>query len=82
MKHIAKGILMTAAAINTLLAAQAQDKKYVSEMKALADKAKVKKAFQAITDMQPQTLSDHILLTEIPAPPPRFAPPPGSPGQG
>lgn len=45
------------------------EKKYVSEIRALAARPAVKKAMQAIIDMQPQTLSDHILLTEIPAPP-------------
>lgn len=79
MKHIVKGILVTAAVINASLAAHAQtdgssdaavaDKKYVNEIKALAAKPAVKKAMQSIIDMQPQTLSDHILLTEIPAPP-------------
>jgi acetylornithine deacetylase/succinyl-diaminopimelate desuccinylase-like protein len=69
MKHIVKEILLSAALFNACLAAHAQDKKYVSEIRALADRPAVKKAFQAISDMQPQTLSDHILLTEIPAPP-------------
>ncbi len=45
------------------------DKKYQAEIKALTDKPVVKKAFQTIIDLEPQTISDHILLTEIPAPP-------------
>ncbi len=35
----------------------------------LADRALVQRAFQAIEDMDRQTLADHIMLTEIPAPP-------------
>lgn len=66
MKHFVKGILVTAAMINASLAAHAQKD---SEIKALAAKPAVKKAMQAIIDMQQQTLSDHIMLTEIPAPP-------------
>ncbi len=69
MKHIVKEILLSAALFNACLAAHAQDKKYVNEIRELAGRPAVKKAFQAISDMQPQTLSDHILLTEIPAPP-------------
>jgi tripeptide aminopeptidase len=42
---------------------------YTKEIAAVAAKPAVKKAFQAIVDMQAQTREDHILLTEIPAPP-------------
>jgi acetylornithine deacetylase/succinyl-diaminopimelate desuccinylase-like protein len=45
------------------------DKQYVSEVSSIAGKANVKKALQTIADLQPQTLADHILLTEIPSPP-------------
>lgn len=45
------------------------DKKYQNEIKALAKKPAVKTALRAIMDLEPQTLQDHILLTEIPAPP-------------
>lgn len=45
------------------------DKKYQTEIKSLSEKPVVKKAFQTIIDMEPKTLSNHILLTEIPAPP-------------
>lgn len=45
------------------------DKKYQAEIKSIVEKPVVKKAFQTIMDLEPQTLSDHILLTEIPAPP-------------
>jgi tripeptide aminopeptidase len=44
-------------------------KQYTQEVSTLAGKAPVKKALQTIVDLQPQTLEDHILLTEIPAPP-------------
>ena len=44
-------------------------KKYNQEMTGIAGKPAVKKAFQTLIDLQPQTLKDHILLTEIPAPP-------------
>ncbi len=44
-------------------------KQYISAINTIANKPAVKKAFQTIVDLQPQTLQDHILLTEIPAPP-------------
>lgn len=44
-------------------------KAYTQQINMLANKPAVKKAFQTIVDMQAQTLQDHILLTEIPAPP-------------
>ncbi|EOR95164.1 Acetylornithine deacetylase [Arcticibacter svalbardensis MN12-7] len=56
---------------------QAQDKpesvpvakKYTAEIKKLTGNPQVKKAFQLIVDLEPETMSNHILLTEIPAPP-------------
>lgn len=54
------------------LSLYAQDRiavKYTTEIKTIADKPVVKKALQTILDLEPQTLSNHILLTEIPAPP-------------
>jgi tripeptide aminopeptidase len=42
---------------------------YAKEISTIAGKAPVKKAFQLLADLQPETLKDHILLTEIPAPP-------------
>ena len=44
-------------------------KAYTQQINSLANKPVVKKAFQTIIDLQAQTLQDHILLTEIPAPP-------------
>jgi len=44
-------------------------KKYDQEISAIAKKPAVMKAFQHLIDLQSQTLQDHILLTEIPAPP-------------
>ncbi|UEG52574.1 M20/M25/M40 family metallo-hydrolase [Mucilaginibacter daejeonensis] len=44
-------------------------KAYTQQIDALAGKPVVKKAFQTIVDLQPETLKDHVLLTEIPAPP-------------
>ncbi|WP_345953894.1 M20/M25/M40 family metallo-hydrolase [Mucilaginibacter sp. PAMB04168] len=44
-------------------------KVYIQQINTIANKAAIKKAFQTIVDMQPQTLQDHMLLTEIPAPP-------------
>ena len=44
-------------------------KQYSREVSTIAEKSPVKKALQTIVDLQPQTLADHILLTEIPAPP-------------
>ncbi|MDB5010746.1 MAG: peptidase, partial [Mucilaginibacter sp.] len=45
------------------------DKKYSREVSIIGNKEVIKKAFQTIVDLQPQTLQDHILLTQIPAPP-------------
>ncbi|GAB3537848.1 M20/M25/M40 family metallo-hydrolase [Pontibacter brevis] len=45
------------------------EKRYVSELEAIAKKAPVKKALQTIEALEPQTIQDHITLTEIPAPP-------------
>jgi tripeptide aminopeptidase len=75
MSNIPGKILLTGILLSSLaVAAQEKtpgsaDKKYTGAMKALADKPLVKKAFQAIMDMEPRTLSDHILLTQIEAPP-------------
>ncbi|MFD1256829.1 M20/M25/M40 family metallo-hydrolase [Mucilaginibacter terrae] len=44
-------------------------KQYIQQISSIANKPTVKKAFQTIVDLQPETLADHILLTEIPAPP-------------
>ena len=45
------------------------DKKYKSEITALANKPVIQSAFKIITDLEPQTKKDHITLTEIAAPP-------------
>jgi acetylornithine deacetylase/succinyl-diaminopimelate desuccinylase-like protein len=61
-------VLLTAS-----LGIRAQDKsaekKYQAEIKAITEKPAVKKAFQTIMELEPQTRKDHILLTEIPSPP-------------
>jgi len=44
-------------------------KQYTSEISTIANKTAVKKAFQTLIDLEPQTHQDHYLLTEIPAPP-------------
>lgn len=44
-------------------------KAYTQQISGIAGKPAVKKAFQTIVDLQQETLQDHILLTEIPAPP-------------
>jgi tripeptide aminopeptidase len=43
--------------------------KYTAEIKKITSAAKVKKAMQLIVDMEPETMKNHVLLTEIPAPP-------------
>ncbi|GGK83380.1 M20/M25/M40 family metallo-hydrolase [Rufibacter glacialis] len=45
------------------------DKRYENEVKALAKNPAVKNAFKVIMELEPETLQDLILLTEIPAPP-------------
>lgn len=67
-----KKVSLSFALIMAGLGIRAQDKpapKYTAEIKTIADKPAVKKALQTIIDFEPQTLSNHILLTEIPAPP-------------
>jgi tripeptide aminopeptidase len=44
-------------------------KQYNNDVKSIASKFAVKKAFNTIIELQKETLADHILLTEIPAPP-------------
>jgi tripeptide aminopeptidase len=44
-------------------------KQYTNEISTIANKPAVKKAFQTLIDLEPQTHQDHFLLTEIPAPP-------------
>ncbi|MFT4031077.1 MAG: M20/M25/M40 family metallo-hydrolase [Siphonobacter sp.] len=45
------------------------DAKYQTEISTLAGNPIVRKAFQTILDLEPETLKDHLLLTEIPSPP-------------
>ncbi|HRX01439.1 MAG TPA: peptidase M20, partial [Cyclobacteriaceae bacterium] len=42
---------------------------YQKDMEKLAKQKSVVKAFQIIDELEPETRRDHILLTEIPAPP-------------
>lgn len=42
---------------------------YVKEITSFEKNAKVKKAFEIISALEPETRANHILLTEIPAPP-------------
>jgi len=42
---------------------------YSADMKKITSKAVVKKALQSIIDMEKETMSNHVILTEIPAPP-------------
>jgi tripeptide aminopeptidase len=45
------------------------DKKYTAEIKKIAAAPLVKKAMQQIVDLEKETMSNHVLLTEIPSPP-------------
>ncbi|MDQ3278202.1 MAG: M20/M25/M40 family metallo-hydrolase [Bacteroidota bacterium] len=45
------------------------DQKYITELTTLFNEPAIKKAFAIIKDLEPQTRKDHILLTQIPAPP-------------
>lgn len=53
----------------TLLQDTLAEKKYEKEIADIAKKPQVKNAFQHIMDLEPETRSNHILLTEIEAPP-------------
>ncbi len=45
------------------------DKRFEKEIAALYQQSVIKTAFQTIINLEPETLRDHIMLTEIPAPP-------------
>jgi acetylornithine deacetylase/succinyl-diaminopimelate desuccinylase-like protein len=45
------------------------DKRVQNETTTLSQQPVIKSAFQTIIDLEPETLKDHITLTEIPAPP-------------
>ncbi|MET3542416.1 acetylornithine deacetylase/succinyl-diaminopimelate desuccinylase-like protein [Pontibacter aydingkolensis] len=45
------------------------DKRFEKELQAIAKKSAVKKALKTVEELEPQTIKDHVLLTEIPAPP-------------
>ncbi len=45
------------------------DKNFKSEMAAIIKRPAIQAAFKVIAELEPQTLRDHITLTEIPAPP-------------
>lgn len=45
------------------------DKRYTSQIQSIAKKTAVKKALKSVEELEPQTMKDHIRLTEIPAPP-------------
>ena len=49
-------------------AQKASSNKYSSEIEKLANQQSIQKAFEHILQLEPQTLKDHILLNEIPAP--------------
>ncbi|MVN90452.1 M20/M25/M40 family metallo-hydrolase [Mucilaginibacter aquatilis] len=79
-KHLLKTMFLIAATFSSqCLFAQEEEtqkpntavatKTYTRQINDIAGKLLVKKAFQTIVDLQPETLKDHILLTEIPAPP-------------
>ncbi len=45
------------------------DRKYKKEIESLAKQTKIQKAFHTIEQLEPQTRKEHIMLTEIAAPP-------------
>ena len=45
------------------------DKRFEREIQTIFQHPQVKKAMQAIIDLEPETRNDHMILTEIPAPP-------------
>jgi tripeptide aminopeptidase len=45
------------------------EKQYTADITKITNKAAVKKALQTIIDLEKETMSNHVLLTEIPAPP-------------
>jgi len=78
MNKLTIPVLLTLLTIGTSVYVSAQDQKttvipiaakYTAEIKKITSSAKVKKAMQLIVDMEPETMKNHVLLTEIPAPP-------------
>jgi len=78
MNKLTIPVLLTLLTIGTSVSVSAQDQKttvipiaakYTAEIKKITSSAKVKKAMQLIVDMEPETMKNHVLLTEIPAPP-------------
>ncbi len=51
------------------IGATAQSDVYASEIRELAERAVIQRAFRAIDDLDATTVANHITLTEIPAPP-------------
>jgi acetylornithine deacetylase/succinyl-diaminopimelate desuccinylase-like protein len=47
----------------------AQSRQHTEEIRRIADRADVRRAFGIIEQLEEQTVADHIMLTEIPAPP-------------
>lgn len=45
------------------------EKRYITEVQSVVKKPAVKKALKTVEELEPQTMQDHIRLTEIPAPP-------------
>ena len=78
MNKLTIPVLLTLFTIGTSVSVSAQEQKtriipiapkYTAEIKKITSSAKVKKAMQLIVDMEPETMKNHVLLTEIPAPP-------------
>lgn len=62
-------LCVKAKSVNTIDQDSLAKQEYIEEITAIANNIKVKKAFVSIADLEAETRSNHILLTEIPAPP-------------
>ena len=69
MKFFVASILMLTSVVSGLAQSSKSNQDYTKEIEKLTKHKLMVKAFQTIDELEPQTRQDHILLTEIPAPP-------------
>ncbi|WP_246032572.1 M20/M25/M40 family metallo-hydrolase [Roseivirga ehrenbergii] len=69
MKKLTAILFLTFLSINLFAQKAEIDKAYTKEIKNLTLEKQLEKAFQVIDELEPQTQSDLVLLTEIEAPP-------------
>jgi tripeptide aminopeptidase len=78
LKRLIVSVFIIGYVLTTTYVAAAQEKppevvpvagQYTAELKKITSNSAVKKAMQVIVNLEKETMSNHVLLTEIPAPP-------------